>query len=224
MKLVVTVKGRHITIDLDHTDTIATLKQKLELKTGVPTNRQMIIFGGKPLKNENSVESSGLINDATIHLIERNPVTTNNRNRGANNQNTTAAAANNQNTTAAAANNRNTTAAAANNQRGVTNAEQRVKNLAKLFEQEDPNRAANNRRVVTGAEWPVKNLAKLFGNKNLDPQTLMALLDLLEQQGGRKKKKTVAKKKTVTKKKVRKIHKGPRGGKYYISKGRKVYL
>ena len=39
-----------------------------------------------------------------------------------------------------------------------------------------------------------------------------------------KKKKTVAKKKAVTKKKVRKIHKGPRGGKYYITKGRKVYL
>lgn len=49
---------------------------------------------------------------------------------------------------------------------------------------------------------------------------------------GRKKsskKKTTAKKKTTSKKKttgkkVRKIHKGPRGGKYYISKGRKVYI
>ena len=33
-----------------------------------------------------------------------------------------------------------------------------------------------------------------------------------------------AKRKPTTKKKVRKIHKGPRGGKYYISKGRKVYI
>ena len=31
-------------------------------------------------------------------------------------------------------------------------------------------------------------------------------------------------KKKTSKKKVRKIHKGPRGGKYYISKGRKVYI
>lgn len=37
-----------------------------------------------------------------------------------------------------------------------------------------------------------------------------------------KKKKTLKKKKTQVKK--RKIHKGPRGGKYYISKGRKVYV
>ena len=33
-----------------------------------------------------------------------------------------------------------------------------------------------------------------------------------------------AKRKPTGKKKVRKIHKGPRGGRYYISKGRKVYI
>jgi len=44
-----------------------------------------------------------------------------------------------------------------------------------------------------------------------------------KQQGG-KKKKVVKKRKPTGKKKVRKIHKGPRGGRYYISKGKKVYL
>lgn len=43
----------------------------------------------------------------------------------------------------------------------------------------------------------------------------------LKHQGG---KKVVKKRKPTGKKKVRKIHKGPRGGKYYISKGKKVYL
>lgn len=38
------------------------------------------------------------------------------------------------------------------------------------------------------------------------------------------KKKVVKKRKPTGKKKVRKIHKGPRGGRYYISKGKKVYL
>ena len=37
-------------------------------------------------------------------------------------------------------------------------------------------------------------------------------------------KKKPAKKKPTGKKKVRKIHRGPKGGKYYISKGRKVYI
>lgn len=44
-----------------------------------------------------------------------------------------------------------------------------------------------------------------------------------KHQGG-KKKKVVKKRKPTGKKKVRKIHKGPRGGRYYISKGKKVYL
>ena len=52
-------------------------------------------------------------------------------------------------------------------------------------------------------------------------------------KGGKKKKKGIerkpakskpAKRKPTGKKKVRKIHKGPRGGRYYISKGKKVYL
>ena len=38
------------------------------------------------------------------------------------------------------------------------------------------------------------------------------------------KKKPASKKKPTSKKKVRKIHKGPRGGRYYITKGRKVYI
>ena len=67
--------------------------------------------------------------------------------------------------------------------------------------------AANNGRAFTGANRTVKNLATVY-----------------ERKGGRKKKKPVGKKKSTGKKKVRKIHKGPRGGKYYITKGRKVYL
>lgn len=52
--------------------------------------------------------------------------------------------------------------------------------------------------------------------------SLDRFLNLTRGVGG--KKKTAPKKKKTSKKKVRKIHKGPRGGKYYISKGRKVYI
>ena len=54
-----------------------------------------------------------------------------------------------------------------------------------------------------------------------------------KRTGGKKKrspakrkptKRKPAKRKPTGKKKVRKIHKGPRGGRYYISKRRKVYL
>ena len=56
--------------------------------------------------------------------------------------------------------------------------------------------------------------------------------DPLEKAFGKIKNKAVGKKrrtkrkttKKTTKKTKRKIHKGPRGGKYYVSKGKKVYV
>jgi hypothetical protein len=60
------------------------------------------------------------------------------------------------------------------------------------------------------------------------------VLDLLEQVRKREKNRyvggTTGSKKKVrkihkgSKKKVRKIHKGAQGGRYYITKGRKVYI
>jgi len=73
----------------------------------------------------------------------------------------------------------------------------------------------NKLRLNVGLE---KNIIKKEINNYINPQP--------PKKGG-KKKKLVNKhksKRKVTKKKVRKIHKGPRGGKYYITKGRKVYI
>ena len=69
------------------------------------------------------------------------------------------------------------------------------------------------------------NRNKAMSNKHTGP----SLLNNIEaasnnMRGGKKKKKVVKKRKPTGKKKVRKIHKGPRGGRYYVSKGRKVYL
>lgn len=59
-------------------------------------------------------------------------------------------------------------------------------------------------------------------NEEITGDLIRAGDDLVEQTGSGKKK-TTSKKKT-TDKKIKKIHKGPRGGKYYITKGRKVYI
>ena len=67
-----------------------------------------------------------------------------------------------------------------------------------------------------------KNAVSLLGNKN----------NAIKHGGDKRKpakrkpakRKPVAKRKPTGKKKVRKIHRGPQGGKYYISKGRKVYI
>ena len=67
-----------------------------------------------------------------------------------------------------------------------------------------------------------ENAVSLLGNKN----------NAIKHGGDKRKpakrkpakRKPVAKRKPTGKKKVRKIHRGPQGGKYYISKGRKVYI
>lgn len=68
----------------------------------------------------------------------------------------------------------------------------------------------------------IKNIQRNAFPKENNPSIIGNL------KGGKKKKKGIkrkpAKRKPTGKKKVRKIHKGPRGGRYYISKGKKVYL
>jgi hypothetical protein len=68
--------------------------------------------------------------------------------------------------------------------------------------------------------WSQKQIDTLKNKMSKKGQYIYNLVT----SGGKKKKKVVKKRKPTGKKKVRKIHKGPRGGRYYISKGRKVYL
>ena len=75
------------------------------------------------------------------------------------------------------------------------------------------NRQRRMRKKFTNLSRNIKDENKTGG----DPTCCGAI-------GGKKAKRKPAKRKPTGKKKVRKIHKGPRGGRYYISKGRKVYL
>ena len=86
------------------------------------------------------------------------------------------------------------------------------------------NLALTKQTLSRKAENRIGKIAKLQESK-----TRQNALNLVGQGGGKKKKgvKRVKGKKIKVvkgKKKVRKIHKGPRGGKYYISKGKKVYI
>ena len=93
---------------------------------------------------------------------------------------------------------------------------------------EEPTGVARGNKFPHGVtiEFLAKELCGHTSN-NLTKDQLLTCFTKFEQEGGyTKKKKPPAKKKkpAAKKKKVRKIHKGPRGGKYYISKGRKVYI
>ncbi len=63
------INGKSRTIDVNSTDTIASLKQKLQEKEGIAVDEQRLIYSGKSLENEKTLESYNVGADATLHLV-----------------------------------------------------------------------------------------------------------------------------------------------------------
>lgn len=63
--------GKTLTLDVEPTETIASMKQKIMEKEGVPPDHQRLIFSGKQLEDENEVQMYNIRDQSTIHLVLR---------------------------------------------------------------------------------------------------------------------------------------------------------
>merc|ERR1719309_681394 len=63
-----TVTGRTITCNVEHSDTIKNLRDKIKERDGIPPDQQLLIFGGKKLLDDR-YNLSNIPNGSTIHLI-----------------------------------------------------------------------------------------------------------------------------------------------------------
>jgi len=64
-----TLTGKSITLDVAPEETIMNVKQKILQKEGLPVNEQRLVFGGKQLADDTSVQDSGLQENSTAHII-----------------------------------------------------------------------------------------------------------------------------------------------------------
>ena len=63
-----TLTGKHITLEVEPTDRIEDVKQKVQDKEGIPTEMQTLKFAGKILEDGNTLQDYSIQKDSTIHL------------------------------------------------------------------------------------------------------------------------------------------------------------